>query len=80
MDKKPTIAELTREGVRKVSIGNEDYYVVEDIRHKFPHVRFDTERLADTTYGKAVQVKDVHPMSEWDKKIQQSLNFNPKKR
>jgi len=70
-------------GVSSVKEGNATYFSVEEIREKVADVKIETtgimKLLINGKPQNCVLAGDVKPMTEWDKKIAQTLSFNPKK-
>lgn len=59
------------------------YVTVQEIKDKFPDLKIDISQIRDHRDEKLGDVKlvpidAISEMTEFDKKIRQSLNFNPK--
>ena len=73
--------ELVRKGVRSIFDEGEVYYYVEDIREKMPECKIDTDKIVRLPEGSLiVEAQYVEYLTNFDKKVKQSLLFRPKKK
>lgn len=82
MSKKLTEKNLTHPEIRNLEINGEMYYSIEDVKKLHEDYKFETINAITFQQGKKselfIKAVDIHPMTEFDKKIQHSLNYNPK--
>lgn len=80
MAKKITKTQLIKEGIKHVSVDGEVYFSVAEIKSKFAEIKIDTEKIENLSFKSYIKAENIEPYTEFDKKIQQALNFNPRKK
>ena len=75
---KITQKEIMRAGIKWVNVEGTRYFLVSELKEHFPHVKVNIENLIESPMGKMVAYSDIELMSDFDLKINQALNFNPK--
>jgi len=76
MDKK----EFLKKGFRNLLHNGVTYFSVYDIKVAYADVKFDTGNAIQVGGDIYVTAEAVEQMTEFDKKIKQSLNFDPRKK
>lgn len=78
------IEKMIAEGVRYVVSKKQTYLYVEDVKEKYPRIKFDVDRIETFNIEgneiKAILHKHIHDMTEFDEKIMKSLMFNPREK
>ena len=55
------------------------YFNVGDVRKKYDHIKFDTDKMIEFLEKKYIRYEDIHLMTEFDQSIRTALKHNPKK-
>lgn len=71
--------ELKLEGVREVTKDEEILYCVQDLKKLNPYIKCDSKNTKEIDGIVYIKLDDLEPMTDFDKKIFQSLNFKPDK-
>lgn len=72
--------ELELDGVREISLEGETLYSVKDLKKLNPYVKCDSKDVKEFDGVAYIKLDDLEPMTDFDKKIFKSLQFNPKKK
>ena len=79
---KPKQSTLINQKVRYSIFENELYFAVDDIKALYTNLKFPPSKIKQLpvggVYANAIRIADVEEMTDFDKKILQTLNFNPK--
>lgn len=73
-------AKITDKGIKSIEINKKQYFDLEQIIKTFTEVKVDIEQVIKVDDSFYVQAKDVHLKTDFDNKINQALNFNPKEK
>jgi len=79
---KPNQSTLIKQKVRYSIYENELYFAVDDIREHYSDLKFPPDKVKKLpiggVYANTIKILDIEQMTDFDKKILQTLNFNPK--
>lgn len=72
--------ELVKAGVRKIAHNGETYFSIDDVKLAYPDVKFELGNAVAIGDVMFVRVEDIKEMTEFDKKILQTLKFRMDKK
>jgi len=79
---KPNQSTLIKQKMRYSLFEGELYFSVDDIREHYTTLKFPPEKIKQLpiggVYANTIKVSDIQEMTDFDKKILQTLNYNPK--
>jgi hypothetical protein len=75
-----TKTKLLREGVANQVIDGETYFAVEDVKVRYKEVKINVANIRTLSNTRYIKVEDIEPYTDFDGKIKQALNFNPRKK
>lgn len=77
-----TEQKLVKENIRYTNNEGNLYFYVEDIKKKYKDLKFPANKikqfLIQGVHINTIRLRDIQEMTEFDKKILQTLNFNPR--
>lgn len=74
---KPTKADFAASGIQPILIDDEEYYSIEDVKKKFPQMKFDVRQIKPSEIGNVVPFDAIEPMTEFDLNIRNLWNKPP---
>jgi hypothetical protein len=69
---------LVKDGIRHLIIEKKYYFMIKEVKAKYVDVKIDTSKILTVGNEVYIPADGIEQMTEFDKKIMQTLNFNPK--
>jgi len=76
---KPTLATLIKQKVKYGVNDNEPYFDVEDLREKYPDLRFPPDKIKQISIGgiikSGIRAQDLHELTDFEINLTKLYNF-----